>query len=45
LRWAENDYAIVDPNINKRVGRIFAEVILGEAKWMWCLHTEPAPPT
>jgi hypothetical protein len=41
---AENDYAIVDPDINRRVGRIYPEVILGEPKWLWFLQTEPAPP-
>jgi hypothetical protein len=35
---------IVDPDINKRVGRIYPEVILGEPKWLWFLQTEPAPP-
>jgi hypothetical protein len=42
--WAANDYAIVDPDINKRVGRIYPEMIKGEPKWMWFLQTEPAPP-
>ena len=42
--WAADDYAIVDPHINKRVGRIYPEVIKGELKWMWFLQTEPAPP-
>jgi hypothetical protein len=42
--WAEDDYAIVDPDINKRVGRIYLETIQGEPKWMWFLQTEPAPP-
>jgi hypothetical protein len=42
--WAADDYAIVDPDINKRVGRIYPEVILGEPKWPWFLQTEPAPP-
>jgi hypothetical protein len=42
--WAEDDYAIVDPDINKRVGRIYPEVILGEPKWLWFLQTELAPP-
>jgi hypothetical protein len=42
--WAEDDYAIVDPDLNKRVGRIYPEVILGEPKWLWFLQTEPAPP-
>jgi hypothetical protein len=41
---ADDHYAIVDPDINKRVGRIYAEMILGEPKWMWFLQTEPAPP-
>jgi hypothetical protein len=39
--WDENDYPIVDPDINKRVGRIYAEMILGEPKWMWFLQTAP----
>jgi hypothetical protein len=39
----ENDYAIVDPDINKRLGRIYLEMILGEPKWLWFLQTEPAP--
>jgi hypothetical protein len=43
--WADDDYAIVDPDINKRVGRIYPEMILGEPKWLWFLQTEPAPPT
>ena len=42
--WDEADYAIVDPDINKRVGRFYTEVILGEPKWMWFLQTEPASP-
>jgi hypothetical protein len=42
--WAKDDYAIVDPDINKRVGRIYPEMIKGEPKWMWFLQTEPAPP-
>jgi hypothetical protein len=42
--WADDDYAIVDPDINKRVGRIYPELIKGERKWMWFLQTEPAPP-
>jgi hypothetical protein len=42
--WADDDYAIVDPDINKRVGRIYPEIILGEPKWLWFLQTEPAPP-
>jgi hypothetical protein len=42
--WAEDDYAIVDPDINKRVGRIYPELIKGESKWMWFLQTELAPP-
>jgi hypothetical protein len=42
--WDENDYAIVDPDLNKRVGRIYPEIILGESKWLWFLQTEPAPP-
>jgi hypothetical protein len=40
----ENDDAIVDPDIDKRVGLIYPEVILGEAKWLWFLQTGPAPP-
>jgi hypothetical protein len=44
LGWADDDYAVVDPDIDKRVGRIFPEVIRGEPKWMWFLQTEPAPP-
>jgi hypothetical protein len=42
--WADDDYAIVDPDLNKRVGRIYPEMIRGEPKWMWFLQTEPAPP-
>jgi hypothetical protein len=38
--WAENDYAIIDPDINKRVGRIYPEIILGEPKRLWFLQTE-----
>ena len=30
----ENDYAIVDPDINKRLGRIYLDTILGEPKWL-----------
>jgi hypothetical protein len=41
---AENDYAIVDADTNKRVGRIYPEMIRGEPKWLWFLQTEPAPP-
>jgi hypothetical protein len=42
--WDENDYAVVDPDISKRVGRIYPEMILGEPNWLWFLQTEPAPP-
>jgi hypothetical protein len=28
--WADDDYSIVDPDINKRVGCIYPEAILGE---------------
>jgi hypothetical protein len=42
--WDEHDYAIVDPDINKRVGRIYPEVILGRPMWLWFLQTEPATP-
>jgi hypothetical protein len=42
--WAADDYSIVDPDINKRVGRIYPETILGEPKWLWFLQTEAAPP-
>jgi hypothetical protein len=41
--WADDDYAVVDPDINKRVGRIYPELIKGERKWMWFLQTEPVP--
>jgi hypothetical protein len=42
--WDENDYTIVDPDANKRVGRIYPETIRGEQQWLWFLQTEPAPP-
>ena len=35
---------MVDPDINKRIGRIYPEMIRGEPRWMWFLQTEPAPP-
>ena len=40
--WDENDYAVVDPDINKRLGRIYPEAIRGESRWLWFLQTEPA---
>jgi hypothetical protein len=33
--WAEDDYAIIDPGINKRVSRIYPETAKGEPKWLW----------
>jgi hypothetical protein len=42
--WDENDYAVVDLDINKRVGRMYPERVSGEAKWLWFLQTEPALP-
>jgi hypothetical protein len=42
--WGEDDYAVVDPDINKHVGRINPETIHGEPRWLWFLQTEPAPP-
>jgi hypothetical protein len=42
--WAADDFAVIDPDINKRVGRIYPELIKGELKWLWFLQTEPAPP-
>jgi hypothetical protein len=43
--WADDDYAIVDPDINKRVGRIYPEMILGARKWLWFLQTEASAAT
>ena len=42
--WGEDDYAVVDPDINKRVGRIYPTPINGEPKWLWFLQTHPTPP-
>jgi hypothetical protein len=42
--WDENDYAVVDLDINKRVGRMYPKRVSGEAKWLWFLQTEPALP-
>jgi hypothetical protein len=39
--WDEDDYAIVD---EIKVGRIYAQRIHGEIKWVWCLQTCPTPP-
>jgi len=41
LGWDENDYAVVDES---RFGRIYAERIHGEIKWLWFLQTMPVPP-
>jgi hypothetical protein len=40
--WGEDDYCILDGDVV--VGRIYAEIIKGEPRWMWFLQTEPAPP-
>ncbi len=39
--WPDDDYAIVDET---RVGRMYAQRIHGEMKWLWFLQTVPAPP-
>jgi hypothetical protein len=41
---AQDDYAVIDPDIARRVGRVYRETIRGEPKWMWSLQTDPAPP-
>jgi hypothetical protein len=40
--WSEEDFCILDGE--RRVGRIYPELIHGERKWLWFLQTEPAPP-
>ena len=40
--WSENDYVVIDGETC--VGRIYQDIIHGEAKWRWFLQTEPAPP-
>jgi hypothetical protein len=38
--WGEDDYAVIDPDVARRVGRVYRS----DRKWMWFLQTEPAPP-
>jgi hypothetical protein len=38
--WAHDDYAVIDPDIARQVGRICR----GDRKWKWLLETELAPP-
>src|SRR5262245_30528942 len=38
----ENDYSVIDGETC--VGRIYPELIDGEARWRWFLQTDPAPP-
>jgi hypothetical protein len=40
----EEDDAVADPDINKRVGCIYLALVKGESKWLWFPRTEPAPP-
>jgi len=40
----DNDYAVVDPETDERVGRIYLETFLAEPRWLWFLQTVPAPP-
>jgi hypothetical protein len=42
--WADDDYAIVDPDLNKRVGRIYPEMILASRSGCGSCRPEPAPP-
>ena len=41
--WSDDDYTVVDPDIGRRVGRIYPETIHGEPRWLWFLQTVPAP--
>jgi hypothetical protein len=37
--WAEHGYAVVEPDINKRVGRIYPDMIRGDLRWpCWFLE-------
>jgi hypothetical protein len=40
----QDDYAVIDPDIARRVGRICRDMTRGEPMWLWLLQTEPAPP-
>ena len=37
--WAQDDYAVIDADIARRVGRIYRS----DPKWVWLLETEPGP--
>ncbi len=39
--WSDDDYAVVDETL---VGRIYRQQVQGDIKWLWFLHTAPAPP-
>jgi hypothetical protein len=37
--WAEHGYAVVEPDINKRVGRIYPDMIRSDLRWpCWFLE-------
>ena len=38
--WSGDDYAVVDEML---VGRIYRQQVQGDIKWLWFLHTVPAP--
>ncbi len=39
--WSDDDYAVVDETL---VGCIYRQQVQGDIKWLWFLHTVPAPP-
>jgi hypothetical protein len=41
---SDDGYAVIDPDLNKRVSLIYPKPIRGEPRWLWFLQTEPSPP-